>query len=225
MEHVVFFSQSPGEPEFRRVGDLEEAVHLVERLRNERGISDVTLHALTPVPVSFRTYYRVEIGSTDGGPEVEVSALEAASSALVAAAEPVVTPAPVVTPEPVHAAEPVDDEEPVDFRSLSLLPRPVDGAGVFELDEPAEAEQFANDAPAFTDEVPGLAPVLAELPIQAEPSLLADPPPLADVTYELEGPADEFDSFASFDPAPEEPLVPQVRPEPAIERSLGYFAS
>src|SRR4051794_20371065 len=61
MEHVVFFSESSGDSAFRRVPDLEEAVRLVESLRNERGITDVAVHALTPVPVSFRTYYRVEV--------------------------------------------------------------------------------------------------------------------------------------------------------------------
>ncbi|MDQ1672122.1 MAG: hypothetical protein QOC98_684, partial [Frankiaceae bacterium] len=49
MEHVVFFSEDSGQSEFRRVGDLESAVRLVESLRNERGIADVTVHALTPV--------------------------------------------------------------------------------------------------------------------------------------------------------------------------------
>ena len=56
MEHVVFFSESSGDAAFRRVGGLEEAVRLVESLRNERGITDVAVHALTPVPVTFRTY-------------------------------------------------------------------------------------------------------------------------------------------------------------------------
>src|SRR4051794_2843059 len=105
MEHVVFFSESSGAPAFRRVGNLEEAVRLVEGLRNELGITDVTLHAMTPIPVSFRTYYRVEVGT---GPEPEVA------------------PEPEVVPEPLPPVEVVADE------TLTALEAPVLEAPVRE---------------------------------------------------------------------------------------------
>ena len=82
MEHVVFFPAPDGSPAFRRVPSLEEAVRLVEHLRNAEQLTDVTLHALTEVPLAFRAYYRVEVA---------------------VAAEP---PAPVA-PAPVAAAEQV----------------------------------------------------------------------------------------------------------------------
>ena len=61
MEHVVFFPTPEGAPAFRRVPSLEEAVRVVEHLRNVDGIAEVSVHALTEVPLVFRTWYRVEI--------------------------------------------------------------------------------------------------------------------------------------------------------------------
>lgn len=67
MEHVVFFPAADGSPAFRRVPTLDEAVRLVEHLRNVEGLSTVSVHALTEVPLSFRAYYRVEV-PTDAVP-------------------------------------------------------------------------------------------------------------------------------------------------------------
>ena len=67
MEHVVFFPAADGSPAFRRVPTLDEAVRLVEHLRNVEGLSTVSVHALTEVPLSFRAYYRVEV-PTDAAP-------------------------------------------------------------------------------------------------------------------------------------------------------------
>src|SRR3954466_1398860 len=61
VEHVVFFPAHDGSPAFRRVASLEEAVRLVEHLRNVEGVSEVSCHALTEVPLAFRAYYRVEV--------------------------------------------------------------------------------------------------------------------------------------------------------------------
>ena len=61
MEHVIFYPASDGSPAFRRVATLEDAVSLVEHLRNIEGVASVSVHALTEVPLSFRAYYRVEV--------------------------------------------------------------------------------------------------------------------------------------------------------------------
>jgi hypothetical protein len=68
VEHVVFFPAHDGSPAFRRVPSLDEAVRLVEHLRNTEGISEVSCHALTEVPLAFRAYYRVEVPATDALP-------------------------------------------------------------------------------------------------------------------------------------------------------------
>jgi hypothetical protein len=85
MEHVVFSAAENGAgEEFRRVASLEEAVRVVEHLRNDLGITDPSVFALTPVPVAFKTYYRVEVpGVAESVPD---SAPEAAPEAAFEAA-------------------------------------------------------------------------------------------------------------------------------------------
>jgi hypothetical protein len=61
MEHVVFFPAHDGSPAFRRVPTLEDAVRLVEHLRNSEGVEQTSVHALTEVPLAFKAYYRVEV--------------------------------------------------------------------------------------------------------------------------------------------------------------------
>lgn len=65
MEHVIFFTAAGGSAGFARVGERDEAVAAVERLRNADGASDVELHVLTPVPLTFRPYYRVELAAAE----------------------------------------------------------------------------------------------------------------------------------------------------------------
>jgi hypothetical protein len=78
VEHVVFFPAHDGSPAFRRVANLEDAVRLVEHLRNVEGVNEVSCHSLTEVPLAFRAYYRVEVPADTVVPEqpgaVEVEA-------------------------------------------------------------------------------------------------------------------------------------------------------
>ncbi|MBK5306447.1 MAG: hypothetical protein JJD92_07150 [Frankiaceae bacterium] len=117
MEHVVFFPAHDGSPAFRRVANLEDAVRLVEHLRNVEGVNEVSCHALTEVPLAFRTYYRVEVPGAVEAPEVVDTPVEASVEAPppeVVAEEPqaelsvladAVSAAPVEVAE--HADEPV----------------------------------------------------------------------------------------------------------------------
>lgn len=108
MEHVVFFPAHDGSPAFRRTASLEDAVRLVEHLRNAEGVDHVSVHALTEVPLAFKAYYRVEMSAQDAS---------AAPEATELVVEPVVeqvpqreAEVPVLVPEqeqPVAAAEPV----------------------------------------------------------------------------------------------------------------------
>jgi hypothetical protein len=68
MEHVVFFPAHDGSPAFRRVPTLEDAVRLVEHLRNSEGVDHVSVHALSEVPLAFKAYYRVEMPQGDEAP-------------------------------------------------------------------------------------------------------------------------------------------------------------
>src|ERR1700760_2331535 len=83
MEHVVFSAAQDGAgEEFRLVASLEEAVRVVEHLRNDLCITDPSVFALTPVPVAFRTYYRVEVPGLEEPVQGEASSLELPAAEL-----------------------------------------------------------------------------------------------------------------------------------------------
>jgi len=109
MEHVVFFPGPDGAPSFRRLPSLEDAVRMVEHLRNVEGVSEVSVHTLSEVPLSFRPYYRVEVPVSEA-PVADVAAPVVA--AVPAPAEPVDEQVPAeVAPVAVAAAE-VEHGEP-----------------------------------------------------------------------------------------------------------------
>ena len=150
MEHVVFFPAPDGSAGFRRVPTLEEAVRLVEHLRNVEGINEVSCHALTEVPLAFRTYYRVEV---PGLAEPAEAAASESAQAEPAQAQPVQlvpddVPTPAVETPPVAEtqAEPqaeaqgeavteapvplqvVDDEPEAAYATATTNGRATDGA-------------------------------------------------------------------------------------------------
>src|SRR5690348_8253856 len=105
MEHVVFHPGPDGSPAFRRFGSLEDAVRFVEHLRNAEGVSEVSVHALAPVPVAFRAYYKVEV-------PVDSVPVDAVPVDVPAPSEPVYASVPAPGPHVAeHAAGPV--AEPV----------------------------------------------------------------------------------------------------------------
>jgi hypothetical protein len=238
MEHVVFFSESSGDPAFRRVADLAEAVRLVESLRNEQGITDVAVHALTPVPVSFRTYYRVEVAAGPQGPSAD-SVLSAEPVPSVQPAEPVAAlqPAEPAEPGPSLDLAPVDlapadvvDEGP----ALHLLPPPaVEEAAPEQFEAEIEQSSFADFAVESGTEDEAVAesevaefPLaefeVAEFPVAEFPVAGFEVSEFEVADFEVataEEPAEALAEFGSY-----EPLVPQVRSEPEVEHSLGYFA-
>jgi hypothetical protein len=98
MDHVVFFPAHDGTPAFRRVASLEEAVRLVEHLRNAENVDQVGVYTLTEVPLAFKAYYKVEVPEGAG---VETPSVEA------------VAEEPVPVPVPVPAVEVPAQEQPV----------------------------------------------------------------------------------------------------------------
>jgi len=109
VEHVVFYPSSDGTPAFRRLSSVEEAVRLVEHLRNVEGVHEVSVHALTEVPLSFRAYYRVEVPPAA---ELPLAPPVAAEPVAAPAVEPEPAPAPalaLVESLPVQGREPESD--------------------------------------------------------------------------------------------------------------------
>ena len=118
MEHVVFFPAPDGTPAFRRLADLDEAIRLVEHLRNVEGVSSASVHSLTEVPLAFRAYYRVEVPSVldvparaDALPVAEVPAFEIPAFEVPAFEVPAVEVPAFEVPAPALAAA-VDGPRP-----------------------------------------------------------------------------------------------------------------
>lgn len=112
MEHVVFFPAADTTPAFRRVASLEDAVRLVEHLRNVDGVSEVSVHMLAEVPLTFRTVIQVEVPAAPE-PAAPV-AQQAAAGPTGAAAPPAPAPAAVVPLQAEPAAAQVPDGSPAD---------------------------------------------------------------------------------------------------------------
>ncbi len=107
MEHVVFFPAQDGSPAFRRVANLEDAVRLVEHLRNVEGVNEVSCHALTEVPLAFRAYYRVEVPTAADAPVPAQPVAEEAALEVPVLSDAVAAPpaeAEMPADEPVMAA-------------------------------------------------------------------------------------------------------------------------
>ena len=114
MEHVVFHSGPDEAPAFRRVSSLDEAVRFVEHLRNVEGVEDASVHLLTPVPLAFRAYYKVEVPAVDT-PAVDARALDAP----VVPAQPVAVEA---VPEPVAVEAVPVEGAPVEAMTTETVP-------------------------------------------------------------------------------------------------------
>ena len=132
MEHVVFFPAHDGSPAFRRVANLEDAVRLVEHLRNIEGVNEVSCHALTEVPLAFRAYYRVEVPTAVEGAVPAQSVAEA--------------PVEAVAEAPVEAAV----EAPVEPVEQPLLADAIDVPSV-QADQPADEPVMAAANGRATD--------------------------------------------------------------------------
>jgi hypothetical protein len=142
-EYAVFFTGPDNGPAFRRVGSLEEAVQVVEHLRNELGVVDANVHSLAPVPLSFRTYYRVEVPG-----QAEAPVAEATNVDVLPAYQP--TYEPSYEPADPFGAQAVQ----VSFASDLDSPLVADGDhgfAVAEVDSElpvAEGDEVAAEIPA-----------------------------------------------------------------------------
>jgi hypothetical protein len=117
MEHVVFSAAVDGAgEEFRRVSSLDEAVRVVEHLRNDLGIEDAAVFSLTPVPLAFRTYYRVEV--SEAAPDELVT-----DEPAVAESDPAAFEVPQIAELPATLAPGLEPRESESEHSLGYFTR------------------------------------------------------------------------------------------------------
>ena len=98
MDHLVRFTTSEGRDAQHVAGSLDDALRFVERLRNTEEASVVKVFRLQEVPISFKTYYKVELR-----PEVEDRAEAPAPSETRTPAQ-----AGVLPPSAAEQGEPGD---------------------------------------------------------------------------------------------------------------------
>jgi hypothetical protein len=147
MEHVVFFPAHDGTPAFRRVSSLEDAVRLVEHLRNVENVAELSVHSLSEVPLAFKTFYRVEVPVDEAAPAVQAApVVEAPVMELpaveVPAVEATVMPALVLEPPSVEAV------------AVEATPEVAVEAPVVEVPAQAEAEPVPAMANGHKDDAP-----------------------------------------------------------------------
>lgn len=69
MDHLVKFTTDEGREGQHTADSLDDALAFVERLRNREAISEVRVFRVQEVPISFRTYFKVELaGDPDAQP-------------------------------------------------------------------------------------------------------------------------------------------------------------
>lgn len=70
MEHLVRFTNDEGREGQHTADSLDDALRFVERLRNSEAVAEVRVFRMQEVPISFRTYFKVELA---GEPEAPVA--------------------------------------------------------------------------------------------------------------------------------------------------------
>jgi hypothetical protein len=77
VSHMVIFRTPEGKPGYQPAETVQDAVEVVERLRNDEGVENVRIFRLEEVQFEYRPYYKVEIAGagadTDPAPpQVEI---------------------------------------------------------------------------------------------------------------------------------------------------------
>jgi hypothetical protein len=75
VEHVVFWPGPDGRQSFERTPSLDDAVKVVSRLRNDEGVENARVYALSEVALTIRVEYRVEVPPETAAPPAAPSAV------------------------------------------------------------------------------------------------------------------------------------------------------
>src|SRR3954454_1023142 len=83
---MVIFRGGDGKTGYHQVDELSEAIHHVERLRNDEGVDHAQIFQMEEVTFEFRPYFRVEVATSTAAPmtddELEPEAEAAAPAPL-----------------------------------------------------------------------------------------------------------------------------------------------
>jgi hypothetical protein len=110
--HIVEFEGSEGGATFQECTDLADAVSLVERLRNDRGIVRTRILRTEEIRFDFKPYYRVELGDPDATEAAARAERDGEDDPAEAAAPHAPLASAIALPRIVIAPAPVGPREP-----------------------------------------------------------------------------------------------------------------
>jgi hypothetical protein len=67
VSHMVIFRTPEGKPGYQPADTVQDAIEVVERLRNDEGVENVRIFRLEELSFEYRPYYKVEL-ATSGTP-------------------------------------------------------------------------------------------------------------------------------------------------------------
>jgi hypothetical protein len=73
---MVMFRSAEGKPGYHQTEALDDAIKFVERLRNTENVTEARIFRMQEVPIEFKTYYRVEVGSASAEPAADTPAAD-----------------------------------------------------------------------------------------------------------------------------------------------------
>lgn len=82
MSHMVIFRTPEGKPGYQPAETVEDAVEIVERLRNDDGVENVRIFRLEELSFEYRPYYKVELAGAGQEPGGAPTASESFAPAL-----------------------------------------------------------------------------------------------------------------------------------------------
>jgi hypothetical protein len=211
MEHVVFYQSPQGAPAFRRLASLEDAVSFVEHLRNVEGVTEFSVFSLSPVTLSMRAYYHVEVAGGEPSPPAQAPVSEPVAEAASPFGHVPEAPTDEAPAAPAAAPPPLPDAPP--FGAPLEPVSPTSGMSFNAMEEEATAP-LAN-VPFAAAPLPPASPSIPETFVKDEP-------------MDLPAPADAADAAAEpmpIDPSVVDPTTEEVVPAPPTgRRSMGFFA-
>ncbi|HVT65715.1 MAG TPA: hypothetical protein VHD81_11210 [Mycobacteriales bacterium] len=214
MEHVVFYQSAQGVPAFRRVASLEDAVSFAEHLRNAEGVTDFSVYSLSPVTLSMRTYYHVEVSGGETSASDPASDPAAPDPAAPFGATPPAPPAGFLEPAMATNAPPLPDAPPLGTAFDAGTPAPSMSFNALEEEATAPLEDMPAPVASVQFAAAPLAPAggasITETFVKDDPA-------------DLPAPADSAEA-APVDPNVVDPTTEEVVPSATGRRSMGFFA-
>jgi hypothetical protein len=107
VSHMVIFRTPEGKPGYQPADTVQDAIEVVERLRNDEGVENVRIFRLEELSFEYRPYYKVELARSGAPAAPEQQSTSAAFGSIEGGAP---AEQPVDDPSDEPADEPTADE-------------------------------------------------------------------------------------------------------------------